>query len=116
MSTCHTPGVDRHKVGDSFARVLSIPPEFADGYFAHYTPSSQLRTSTGELVAQCVCTWLDAATTRQLHLLVQDTTAWPADAVLSIDVQFVRTADGYTLSTSTATVRTVRDVTRGAAP
>jgi hypothetical protein len=105
----------QHKAGDSYARLLTIPTEFADGYFVGWTPKSQIRTPEGALVAECTCTWLDAATTRHLQLVVVNTSAWPVGQTVQTDVQFTRTSDGFVLSTTTATLRVVRDVTSTAA-
>lgn len=100
-----------HKQGDSFTRLLAIPAEFADGYFTGWTVKSQVHTEAGDLLSDCACTWLDAATTRNLKLRVADTSAWPVGRVL-IDVQFTRTADGEVMSTTTATISVVKDVTQ----
>lgn len=102
---------NQHKAGDSFTRLLAIPPEFADGYFVGWTVKSQVRTEAGELVSECACSWLDAVTTRNLKIRVANTTAW-APGRLLVDVQFTRTADSEVMSTTTATIHVVKDVTQ----
>ena len=100
----------QHKAGDSFARSLQVPAEFADGYFANWTVKSQVRTPAGQLVAEVVCDWLDPATTRSLLLSVANTSAWKPGTV-EIDVQFTRTADSFVMSTTTAQFVVTKDVT-----
>lgn len=101
----------QHKAGDSFERMLTIPAEFADGFFAGWTAKSEIRDQAGHLVASCDCDWLDPATTRHLSLTVMDTKAWKPGLV-EIDVQFTRTADSKVMSTTTATFTVVKDVTQ----
>jgi hypothetical protein len=101
-----------HKRGDSFDYVTTIPTTFADGYFVGWTVAAQVRNAkTDALVASLTATWVDAATTRALKLLHIDTSAWPLGP-MEMDVQFTRTSDGYTLSTSTVQFNTIKDVTR----
>lgn len=102
----------QHKVGDAYARVLTIPAVYPDGHFVGWTPASQIRRQDGSLLADCACTWIDAATTRQLYISVADTRSWPAGEVVQTDVQFTRDADDWRVSTTTANIRLVRDVTR----
>lgn len=101
----------QHKAGDSFERLLTIPPEFADGFFVGWTPKSEIRNESGHLVAACQCQWLDPATTRHLSLSVLDTKGWKPGLV-EIDVQFTRASDGKVMSTTTATFTVVKDVTQ----
>jgi hypothetical protein len=101
-----------HKRGDSFDYVTTIPNTFADGYFVGWTVASQLRNAkTNALVADLETSWNDPVTTRNLRLLKVDTKAWPLGQ-LEFDVQFTRTSDGYTLSTSTVLFTLVKDVTQ----
>lgn len=109
MSNTCTPNT--HKRGDSFDRVGEMPAQFADGYFVGWTVACQVRTTSGTLVADMDCSWLDAVTTRHLRLKKIDTTAWPVGEA-RIDVQFKRTSDGFTMSSETETVWIVGDVTR----
>lgn len=37
---------NQHKAGDSYARLLTIPAEFANGYFVGWTPKSVNRILT----------------------------------------------------------------------
>jgi len=99
-----------HKRGRSFDLVATIPEQFPDGHFVGWTVASQIRRGNGDLVADLQVTWLDAATTRHLHLLQLDTHGWPVSTVY-MDVQLTR-PDGYTLSTSTVSILVDKDVTR----
>jgi len=100
-----------HKRGDSFHRLASIPDTFADGYFVGWAVTSQIRTKPGKLVAELACEWDDPATTRTLSLKALDTTAWTVGPV-EMDIQFVRTSDGFVLSTSTVAFEIIKDITR----
>lgn len=100
-----------HKRGDSFHRLASIPDTFADGYFVGWSVSSQIRTKPGKLVAVLDCEWEDAATTRTLSLKAIDTTGWAVGPV-EMDIQFVRSSDGFVLSTSTVAFEIIKDITR----
>jgi hypothetical protein len=99
-----------HKVGDTFTRVLTIPTEFGDGYFVGWVPRSQFRDGEGTLASEVNCEWLDPLTTRTLKLRVADTTGWVPGTLL-IDVQFTRTADGEVMSTTTAKLSVIQDIT-----
>lgn len=90
-----------HIRGASFSRLLSIPSQFADAFFVGWTVASQIRDASGRLVADVQCTWLDAATTRDLLLSVNQTEGWPAGELL-IDIKFTRTSDGHVIKTTTA--------------
>jgi hypothetical protein len=100
----------RHKRGDSFELIATLPEQFPDGHFSGWSVASQVRRSSGELVADLETDWVDAATTRHIHLQRLDTTTWPVSTVY-MDVQFTR-QDGYTLSTSTVNILVEKDVTR----
>lgn len=101
-----------HKRGDSFDYTTTIPDSFADGHFADWTVASQVRDPIkGTLVSQLEASWVDEATTRQLRLLKIDTKSWPITE-LEFDVQFTRVSDGYSLSTGTAKIIVVKDVTQ----
>lgn len=102
-----------HKRGDSFDILVTIPPRFADGYFAGYTVTSQIRKpgADGAKVADLACAWVDALTTRALRLQCIDTAAWPTGPA-QFDVQFRRTSDGFVLSSTTAQIAILPDVTR----
>lgn len=102
-----------HKRGDSFDILVTIPARFADGYFVGHTVASQIRQTgaEGAKVADLTCAWVDALTTRALRLQCLDTSAWPVGAA-QFDVQFTRTSDGFVLSSTTAPIFIVPDVTR----
>jgi hypothetical protein len=99
-----------HKVGDSFTRLLPIPPAFGDGYFVGWVTRCQVRGEQGELISEVTCEWLDPLTTRDLKLRVADTTMWNVGRAF-IDVQFTRTSDGEVMSTTTAEITLVKDNT-----
>lgn len=111
------PDTYQHKRGDSFDLLVTIPPQFADGYFAGHTVASQIRQqgADGAMVADLTCTWVDALTTRALRLQCLDTKAWPVGPA-QFDVQFTRTADGFVLSSTTAQIFIVQDVTQTVTP
>ena len=99
-----------HKRGDTLELLTTIPAAFADGHFAGWAMSSQLRGPGGRaLVADLSLTWIDAATTRHLLIRAANTSAWPV-ALCEFDVQFTR-PDGHITSTSTAGINVVRGVT-----
>ncbi|MNI40600.1 hypothetical protein D3C85_650580 [compost metagenome] len=101
-----------HKRGDSFDRLVHIPLAFADGYFTGWTVTAQVRTAQySAAIDDLVCTWVDPTKTRILSIKCLNTTAWPI-GLAEMDVQFTRTSDGYTTSTSTLQFEIVRDVTR----
>jgi hypothetical protein len=110
MNNCNTPYT--HKRGDSLDLVVTIPARFADGYFDGFDVASQIRTQEGGAkVADLECEWLDPLTTRSLRLKCIDTTSWPTGTA-KFDVQFKRASDGFVLSTETAQMFIVEDVTR----
>lgn len=99
------------KRGDSFDFINTIPDTFADGHFVGWTVSSEVRNpANGSLVAALDTSWVNAVTTRQLRLLKIDTKEWPL-TTLEFDVQFVRSVDGYTLSTATSKLKVTKDCT-----
>lgn len=102
-----------HKCGDSFDILVSIPPTFSDGYFVGYTVTSQIRkpSADGAKIADLTCTWVDALTTRALRLQCLNTSAWTSGAAV-FDVQFRRTSDGFVMSSTTAQLSLVPDVTQ----
>lgn len=100
-----------HKRGASFDVLVTIPAQFADGYFADYDPASQVRTPDGTLVADLTCAWVDAITTRALRLTCIDTGAWPVGAA-QFDVRFKRSSDGHVIPSSTAQLIVVKNITQ----
>ena len=100
------------KRGDSFDYTATIPSSFADGYFVGWTVAAQIRDpASSTLIANLDCSWINAATTRELRLLKIDTTSWPTQT-LEFDVQFMRTSDAYKISTDTVQVIVTKDVTQ----
>lgn len=106
--SCSTPYT--HKRGASFDVLVTIPAQFADGYFADYAPTSQVRTNDDTLVAELTCAWVDPVTTRALRLTCLDTSAWPVGAAL-FDVRFKR-SDGHVIPSSTAQLIVVKNITQ----
>lgn len=106
-----------HKRGDSFYLLVTIPPQFANGYFVGHTVASQIRQpgADGAMVAELVCTWVDALTTRALRLQCMDTKAWPVGPA-QFDVQFTRTVDDFVFSSTTEQFFIVPDVTQVVTP
>lgn len=119
-----------HKRGDTFDRLVDIPTVdgdlgYADGYFVGWTPAAQIRrhqapgpntAPLGEAIATLTCAWVDPLTTRQLRITSSGPTPdWPLGPA-EVDVQFTRDSDGYVLSTATAVIEIVRDVTIVPAP
>jgi hypothetical protein len=70
---------------------------------------SQIRTSTGTLVADCVVTFTDIPAGKFM-LRVLNTDAWPI-ANLVQDIQYTLT-DGRTINTSPITINVVASVTQ----
>lgn len=100
-----------HKRGDSFDLVATIPAKFVDGQFAGYTPSAQMRTAAGAMLADLQVAWVDDTTTRTLRLTCIDTTSWLVGPA-KFDVQFRRDTDGFIVSTATTNIQILEDVTR----
>lgn len=100
------------KRGDSFEYLATIPSDYPNGYFVGWTVASQIRTAKyQDLVADLVCSWVDAVTTRTLKVSKIVTTDWPIGNA-EMDVQFVRTSDQTTISTDTIEINIVKDITR----
>lgn len=87
-----------HTKGASVLWMLKLPTKFADGYFAGWTPTSQVRTEDGALVADLEVTWDDPAIARVLVLRKLDTTGW-AVGHASFDVRLVA-PDGFAIYTA----------------
>lgn len=103
-----------HKRGDTF----DYSDQFAmtiDGVavtnFTGMTGASQIRDSAGNLVADLVFTWLDAAQGLFRVRHNGSTAAWPV-GTLRHDVQLT-TSGGDVVSTATELIKLVEDVTHG---
>lgn len=105
---------DTHKRGDSFSRLITIPPDLADGHFVGWLVAAQVRDASGVLLGDLTCEWLDQQTTRELRVTALTTTDWRVGRA-ELDVQFTRATDGWVQSTETHSVTIVRDVTQPAA-
>lgn len=99
----------QHKRGDTFTRTFWLPTAIPDGYFAGWAVAAHMRTRGGMLIAELVCTWLDAPTCRAMTLSCADTTQWPVDP-LEFDVQWTR-PDGFAVSSASVQCRVTRDQT-----
>lgn len=101
---------DTHKRGAGFLRVVVVPADLADGYFAGWTVACQVRNAKNLLVDTLDTTWEDSLTTRNLQLRKTDTTGWPVDQ-LFYDVQFTR-PDGWVLNSGSIALLVERDITQ----
>lgn len=110
MADCRASALQL-KRGASLDALLRIPSRFADGQFAAWQPSAQLRTASGQLVAQLQVQWADAATARVLRLQALDTSAWPLE-VLVFDVCLQGPA-GERIYTADMRLAVLREVTHG---
>ncbi len=89
---------------------VRIPDGFADGYFAGWVPTAQLRTYADALIATLDAQWVDAADTRYIRLRAADTSGWPPGPA-QFDVRLTSPA-GVRLQTTTATLSITKGVTR----
>lgn len=96
--------------GATLRMLLRIPAQFADGYFAGWVPTSQLRTHADTLIASLDAQWVDAATTRIVQLSADNTANWPIGLAL-FDVCLTSPA-GERLYTSAVTAVITMGVTR----
>lgn len=104
-----------HKRGDTFEQVATLPAStFADGYFVGWSMACQVRDPFGVKYGDAALSWLDPATTRDLLIEFEDTSAWPVSGwPLQLDVQFTRTSDGFVESSNTQYITVIKDVTYG---
>jgi hypothetical protein len=100
-----------HKRGDTLDLIANIPSKFADGYFIGFATRCQIRTETGALISDSQCGWVDPETTRAVRITVADTEQWPTGNAV-YDVQFVRSGDSFTISSTTQAISIVKDITR----
>lgn len=107
MSTLALPAIVR---GATLDIAVRIPDGFADGYFAGWVPTSQLRTYADVLIATLDAQWVDAADTRYILLRAADTSGWPPGPA-QLDVRLTSPA-GVRLQTTTATLSITKGVTR----
>lgn len=96
--------------GSTLGIAVRIPDGFADGYFAGWVPTSQLRTYADVLIATLDAQWVDAAATRYILLRAADTSGWPPGPA-QFDVRLTSPA-GVRLQTKTATLPITKGVTR----
>ena len=89
---------------------VRIPDGFADGYFAGWVPTSQLRTYADVLIDTLDAQWVDAADTRYIRLRAADTSGWPQGPA-QFDVRLTSPA-GVRLQTTPATLSITKGVTR----
>lgn len=100
--------------GASFDLLARIPSRFADGHFAGWMPTSQVRTDKGILVANLDVQWADSdpATARTLRLRQLDTSTWPISAA-QFDI-CLQSPGGVRLYTTAQAFHIVRGVTEHA--
>lgn len=99
-----------HKVGDTFSYVGTAVLVDISGNpvsMAGATVASQIRTTTGAKIADLTITLSDGTLTLRSS---DSTQGWPL-GVAQIDVQ-ITLPGGHVISTSTANILIVRDVTR----
>jgi len=99
-----------HKVGDTFSYVGTAVLVDISGNpvsMAGATVASQIRTTTGAKIADLTITLSDGTLTLRSS---DSTQGWPL-GVAQIDVQ-ITLPGGHVISTSTANIVIVRDVTR----
>lgn len=101
----------KHKRGDTFHYVAYLKSPVADGDFAGWVPTCQIRDTTGALIANVEAEWVDPVTARAISLTVLSTQDWKRGSVL-FDVQFTRTSDGFVRSTSTVQFDVIDGVTQ----
>jgi hypothetical protein len=101
-----------HKRGDTFEWILVLPEDdYPDGYFVGWTPSCQIRSTNGRLIAELETSWADPVEdTRSIRFFFKDTTGWKLGDH-EADVQCTRTSDGFVRSTETFAVKIVKDIT-----
>jgi hypothetical protein len=99
------------KAGLTFGQILTIPVDYADGYFAvGWTVHSQaVDANTGAVLADLDPQWVNPVTTREVQIRKDETASWPSQVL--VDVVFRRTADGYVTGTETILVRVSQRVT-----
>lgn len=101
----------KHKRGDTFDYIVTLPPSIADGELAGWVPTCQIRDLQDALISDVVTDWVDPQTARSVSLHVSSTQAWPIGSAV-FDIQFKRPFDSYILSTWTKRFSIVMDVTR----
>ena len=89
---------------------MRIPDGFADGYFAGWVPTSQMRTYADVLIATLDARWVDVAATRYIRLRAADTSAWPIGPA-RFDVRLTA-PDGYKLQSTMATMQITMGATQ----
>lgn len=89
----------KHKRGDTFQYVAVLRAPIADGDFAGWVPSCQVRDMQGKLIADIAAAWADPVTARSVSLSASQTYAWPV-GIAVFDVRFTRASDGFSRSSS----------------
>lgn len=103
----------QHKRGDTFELSGVIDVKHQGQIVPDLTGwvgKSQLRKQSGELIADLVFTWIDAAQ-RICNIKHEGSAAdWPI-CVAQMDIKMT-SPDGYVVSTQTAEINIARDITR----
>jgi hypothetical protein len=89
---------------------MRIPDGFADGYFAGWVPTSQMRTYADVLIATLDAQWVDVDATRYIRLRAADTSAWPIGPA-RFDIRLTA-PDGYKLQSTLATMQITMGATQ----
>ena len=103
----------KHKRGDTFDLSGSVQAT-QDGAsvvdFSDWTGRSQVRDSKGTLVAELVFSWLDQSAGLVRVRSDGPTDGWPI-GLARMDIQLT-SPDGHVVSTKTAVIEIVEDITR----
>ena len=106
--------MSQHKRGDTFDVSGQIDVTVSGAAVADMTGwvgACQMRSSNGVLIAEPAFTWINAAQ-RLIRLRVSDTTGWPLGNH-EVDIQLTMPS-GDIVSTATAQIEIVKDITRPA--
>lgn len=89
---------------------MRMPDGFPDGHLAGWVPTSQIRTTSGQLIATLDAQWVDPLTTRYLRLRHADTSDWPVVPAV-FDIRLTSPA-GYRMQSLPHQLSIVRGETR----
>lgn len=102
--------------GQQFKFIMELPCDVPEGYFAGWTPSSQLRqldnTGPAGLIADLVVTWEDAI--KRIKLVFSfagDTSDWPLGPAV-FDVLFTKDSDQTKKRSLPVQIKIVHGVTQ----
>lgn len=98
--------------GATFELVCRLPDHIADGHFAGWVPTSQLRAKNDDLIADLQIEWADALVARLLRVSASDTSAWPL-TMATFDI-CLTSPEGKRVYTSPQSLQIVKGNTRHA--